>query len=143
MNDFIKRIALSTCIMFTSFMTVGCLIGIAFAGPQAGLIMTLTFLAAAIAFAALQSLWFTDKLIRHLAYPARILGFGITAFAVLIGCAAAGSWFPLEEPWAWLSFAAIYLVILVACCIGYQIHFKRTVGSFDAALQRYHERMGR
>lgn len=143
MKGLAKQLLVSACIMFTGFMAVGCLIGIAFAGPQTGLIMTLTFLAAAIAFAALQSLWFTDKLIRHLAYPLRILGFGITAFIVLIGCAAAGSWFPLKEPGAWLSFTVIYLVILVACCIGYQIHFKRTVGSFDAALRRYHERMGR
>lgn len=143
MTGFAKRIIVSACIMFTIFMAVGSIGVIAFTGPQYGLVMTLTLLLAAFLFAALRGVWFTDKLIATLAYPLRIAGFGLTAFVALALCAWLGNWFPLDNPWAWASFAIIYLVVLVICCIGYQIRFKRTVGSFDAALSAYHERMGR
>lgn len=143
MKDFTKRVAVSTCMLFTSFMIVSCGLAIAFTGPEYGLIMTFALLLCAFLFAALQTLWFTDKIIRRLSYPVRILGFGITAFIALTTCAWLGAWFPMENPWAWASFAMIYLVILAICCIGYHIYFKKTVGSFDAALRKYHENMGR
>lgn len=143
MKELVKKTLTKACVMFTIFMLVGSVIAIAFAGLQSGLVMTLTLLLAATAFAFLQSLWFTDKLINHLSYPLRIFGFGVTAFVVLLGCAALGSWFPMDNLGAWITFTVTYLVILVACCIGYQIYFKRTVGSFDDALRHYHEKMGR
>lgn len=141
MKSLIKTIALSTCTLFTLFMVVNVLIALPFAGLQYGLVITLSLLVAALAFSLLRALWFTDRVIRRLAYPARILGFGLTAFVVLAAIAWVGAWFPVDEPGAWLSFAGIYLVVLAAFCIAYQIHFKRTVGSFDAALRAYQERI--
>ncbi len=143
MSGFAKRIVLGACVMFTLFMTVGTVTAIAFIGPQYGLVMTLSLLLAAVAFALLQALWFTDRIIHQLAYPVRIMGFGVTGFAVLVLCAWVGAWFPFSDVGAWATFAAIFLVTLGVFCLGYQIHFKRTVGSFDAALRAYHERMRR
>lgn len=143
MSEFAKRIAISTCVMFTLFMTLGTVTAIAFAGLQYGLVMTLSLLLAAALFALLRALWFTDKVIRQLAYPARILGFGLTGFVALVLCAWLGAWFPMDNLGAWTTFAIIFLITLGAFCLGYQIHFKRTVGSFDAALRDYHQRMGR
>ncbi len=141
--EFAKRIAVSACVMFTLFMAVGCMGVMAFTGPQYGLVMSLTFLLASVLFACLRGLWFTDKLISRLSYPLRILGFGVTGFLSLALCAWIGNWFPSDNPWAWMSFTVIFLVVLAAFCVGYQVYFKRTVGSFDEALRRYHERMGR
>lgn len=141
--EFAKRVAVSACVMFTVFMTVGCVGVMAFTGPQYGLVMSLTFLLASVLFALLRGLWFTDKLIRGLSYPLRIMGFGVTGFLSLALCARIGEWLPADNPGAWASFTVIFLAVLAAFCIGYQIYFKRTVGSFDAALRRYHERMGR
>lgn len=143
MKQLLKTVFEKACIMFTIFMLCWSLIAMAFAGPQYGLVITLTLVLAAFAFALLQGIWFTDKLIHNLSYPLRILGFGLTAFVVLIGCAWLGSWFPMDNLGAWITFACIYLGILVLCCVAYQIHFKHTVGSFDAALRTYHEKMGR
>lgn len=143
MKDFAKKIVASTCAMFTIFMTVGTIAALAFTGPQYGLVMTLTLLLASAAFALLRGVWFTDKVVRHMTYPVRILGFGVTAFFALAACAWAGSWFPADNRWAWLTFTIIYLVILAAFCGAYQIYFRKTSGSFDAALRQYHERMGR
>lgn len=143
MKDIVKKALTSACVMFTAFMLVGSLIAMGFVGPEYGLVLTFTILLASVAFSVLQALWFTDKAIKWLSYPLRILGFGITAFLVLSGCAWLGDWFPMENGWAWVTFAIIYFVILVVCCIVFQIYFRRTVGSFDAALRQYHERMGR
>lgn len=143
MSDFTKKIVISTCTMFTLFMTIGSIAVIAFTGPQYGLVMTLSLLAASLLFAILRGIWFTDKLIRKRAYPARIAGFGITGFVALAACAWIGRWFPADNIWAWVSFSVIFLVILIGFCIGYQIYFKKTVGSFDDALRKYHEKMGR
>ena len=49
----------------------------------------------------------------------------------------------MDNPWAWGSFAAIFLITLGAFCLGYQIYFRKTVGNFDAALRQYHQKMGR
>lgn len=143
MNDFAKSIFTSTCRLFTVYMTVGALVAIAFAGPSYGLTLTLTLLLASFVIAFLRALFFTDRLITRLSYPLRILGFGLAAFALLAACAALGQWFPMDNLGAWVSFTVIYLAILGACCLGYQIHFRRTSGSFDAALKDYHQRMGR
>ena len=143
MSDFAKRIIVSTCMMFTLFMTIGSIAVIIFTGPQYGLVMTLSFLIASLLFAILRGIWFTDKIIHRLAYPARIAGFGVTGLIALAACAWVGNWFPADNIWAWMSFGAIYLVILVGFCIGYQIYFKRTVGNFDNSLRKYHEKMGR
>ena len=143
MSDFTKKIIISTCTMFTLFMAIGSIAVIAFTGPQYGLVMTLSLLAASLLFAILRGIWFTDKFVRKLAYPARIVGFGITAFVALAACAWIGNWFPADNVWAWISFSVIFLVILIGFCVGYQIYFKKTVGSFDDALRKYHEKMGR
>ena len=68
-----------------------------------------------------------------------IAGFGLTGLPALVLCAALGGWFPLDNIGAWVSFVAIYLVTLAAITAGYTIYYRRTAGSFDAALARYRE----
>lgn len=143
MNEFVKKTALSACTLFTLFTALWCLAGLVFAGPIHEIVVILSIMIAAIMITLLRVVWFTDKVFRNLAYPARIFGFGVTALLALCGCAAIGSWFPMDNIGAWVTFLAIFLVILAGFCIGYQIYFKRTSGSFDAALRDYHKRMGR
>lgn len=143
MNDFAKSVFTSTCRLFTIYMLAGTLAAIAFTGLSYGLTLTLTLLLASFAFAFLRAFFFTDHIIKTLSYPVRILGFGLAAFILLASCAWLGQWFPMDNPWAWGTFTLIYLAILGACCLGYQIYFRRTSGSFDAALKDYHQRMGR
>lgn len=87
-----------------------------------------------MALCALQAFWFTEAVIGRLSYPARIAGFGLTGLPALVLCAALGGWFPLDNIGAWVSFVAIYLVTLAAITAGYTIYYRRTAGSFDAAL---------
>ena len=110
-----------------------------FRRPVEGIVITLSLLAAALALCALQAFWFTEVALKRPSYPARIAGFGLTGLPVLVLCAALGGWFPLDNIGAWVSFVAIYLVALAAITAGYTLHYRRTVGSFDAALARYRE----
>ena len=139
MKGTFAKAAASACMIYTVTMVVWSLVGVAFAGPEYGLMVTLTLFGACAGLALLKALWFTDALIRRAAYPLRILGFGVCALAVLVLAAWAGAWFPVDQPQMWCGFVIIYLVVLGICCAAYQVHFRRTVGSFDAALRAYHE----
>lgn len=139
MKNVIKNALVRACVIFTVAMALWCVAGLIFAGPIEGIVITLSLLAAALALCALQVLWFTEAVIGRLSYPARIAGFGLTGLPVLVLCAALGSWFPLDNIGAWLSFVIIYLVTLAVITAGYTIHYRRTAGSFDAALARYRE----
>ena len=43
----------------------------------------------------------------------------------------------MDNAGAWVTFVAIYLITLAAITAGYTVYYRRTVGSFDAALARY------
>ena len=64
--------------------------------------------------AALQFVFFTPVVIRRMAYPLRLFLFGICLYAVLAALAVAMSWFPTGEAGPWVTFTAIYLVMLAA-----------------------------
>lgn len=139
MRNIVKRALVRACAIFTAAMALWCVAGLIFAGPVEGIVITLSMLAAALLLTALQVFWFTEAALKRLGYPARIAGFGLTALPVLILCAALGGWFPLDNVGAWVSFVVIYLVTLAAITTGYTLYYRRTAGSFDAALARYRE----
>ena len=139
MRNIVKSAFVRACVTFTVAMALWCAAGLVFAGPVEGIVITLSLLAAALGLCALQAFWFTEVALTRPSYPARITGFGLTGLPVLVLCAALGGWFPLDNIGAWVSFVAIYLVTLAAITAGYTIYYRRTAGSFDAALARYRE----
>lgn len=139
MKPVIKRAATAFCVIFTITMGLWSLAGLAFAGPERGIVLTLTILLACAALVALQVLWFAEAPLRRVAYPLRVLGFGLTALPALALCARLGTWFPLNETGAWASFCVIYLAVLAVTTVGYTLYYRRAAGSYDAALARYRE----
>ena len=139
MKKIVVRTFVAACIMFTATMVWFTGTGYLFAGPSYGLNLTASVLCGALGAAALQALWFTGAVFKKLAYPARIAGFGACLLPVLALCAWGGQWLPVDNPWAWVSFAVIYLLILAGVTTGYTVHFRKTAGSYDAALARYRE----
>lgn len=137
MKELAKNTLLGACAIFTTTMALWSLAGLAFVGPEYGLVVTVSLLIACLLLGILQSIWFTDRWLRSLAYPGRVLGFGLCAFAVLAACAYLGRWFPEGNTGAWLSFALIYLAALAVLTVAYRIHYRRTAASMDAALARY------
>ncbi len=137
MNGIAKNTLKGACIIFTCSMALWTLFGLAFAGPEYGLVVTITLLAACLLLAALQTLWFSDAVLKAMAYPGRVLGFGLSAFVVLAACAFLGDWLPADNLGAWGMFALIYLVILAVLTIAYWVYYRRTAVDMDAALARY------
>ncbi len=137
MNGLVKNTLKGACVIFTCAMGIWALFGLAFAGPEYGLVVTITLLAACLLLAALQTLWFSDAVLKAMAYPGRMLGFGLSAFAVLALCAFLGNWLPADNPSAWAAFALIYLAILAVLTIAYRAHYRRVSATMDAALIRY------
>ena len=137
MRETVKKTLMGGCVIFTCSMGLWSLVGLAYVGPEYGLVITVTLLVACLLLAVLQTLWFTDRVLKRAAYPARMGGFGLSAFAVLAACAYLGRWLPTDEPGAWLAFAGIYLAILAAMTAGYALHYRRSASTLDEALRRY------
>ena len=96
------------------------------------------FVRACITFTVAMALWCTAGLIFAGPVEGIVITLSLLAAALAL-CAALGGWFPLDNIGAWVSFVAIYLVTLAAITAGYTIYYRRTAGSFDAALARYRE----
>lgn len=89
-------------------------------------------------FPFLQLLWFTPAVIRTAGYGARVAGFGLTYLPILVAAALLGGWFE-PSPRSWIIFIGIYLVILACMSLGFHLYYKRTSGTYQAALDRYHD----
>lgn len=140
MKNLAKQTVLTICVFFTVAMIVSLCLGYAFAGPSYGLNISTSLLLATAGMGILQAIWFSGVFIRKLSYPVRIACFGVMAFFVISGCALIGAWFPIDNAGDWLTFALVFVVILVAMTTGYTIYYRRTVGSYKRALARYRER---
>ena len=57
---------------------------------------------------------------------------------MLFACGWFGNWFPHEIEVV-ASFFITFLAIFALAAVGYGIYFKKTAGSYDAALARYRE----
>lgn len=138
MKRIITKTALSVCVFFTITMLVSTIMGYVFAGPSYGLNITVSIFAATATLAVLQALWFTETVVKHLAYPLRIVGFGLSAFPPLAVCAWLSQWLPADIPGVWISFAVTYLIILAGATAAYTAYYRKVAGSYDEALKRYH-----
>lgn len=137
MKHIVKQTLIGGCIIFTVAMAIWTCMGFIFAGPEYGLVITATLLIACIALAILQSLWFTNRVLKRTAYPLRVLGFGLAAFAVLALCAYVGDWVPRDNAAAWVSFVVIYLIVLAVMTAGYSLYYRKISRDLDKALSRY------
>lgn len=137
MSNLIKKTLVGGCVIFTCSMTIWTIFGLIFAGPEYGLLVTITLLIGCVCLAILQSFWFTNRILKRLAYPGRVLGFGLTAFVVLALCAYLGQWLPTDDLGAWGTFTLIYLAILALMTAAYTLFYRRSSRNLDEALSRY------
>lgn len=142
MKSFVKHLALTTCVLFTAFMLLSLPAAYYFAGLSGsdtqGLTITLTLFIACVGFAFLQGFWFSGLIIKKLAYALRLTGFAVTSAGMLFACGWFGNWFPHEIE-VIVSFLITFFAIFAFATIGYGIYFKKTAGSYDAALARYRD----
>ena len=103
-------------------------------GPDESTRYTLSVIAAMLTGGIFQQLWFNYRVSSKLDYRARLLGFGFTYFAVLATCAWLGQWLPVANPWAWMSFAITYLVVLALLTLLFSRVYSRRSLSYQQAL---------
>lgn len=102
-----------------------------------GVMMGWGLLVACIVSSGLQLVFFTPALIKRMSYPVRATLFGLCFFPVLAGIAALFSWFPMEYPAAWISFAVAYLVILGILSLVFTCVCKRQIKELNDNLAAY------
>jgi len=109
-------------------------------GPDESTRYTLSIITGMLAGGIFQQLWFNYRVSSKLDYRARLLGFGFTYFAVLATCAWLGQWLPVANPWAWMSFAITYLVVLALLTLLFSRVYSRRSLSYQQALEEYRSR---
>lgn len=102
--------------------------------------LMVSFFLAGLFIAVFQFVWFTDKLVKKMSYIARTVVFGLCIYFALVACVYIGGWFPIESMISWIAFTIGFLIMLIGITLGYHIYYKRTVGSYEAALEAYHKR---
>ncbi|MBE6468717.1 MAG: DUF3021 domain-containing protein [Coriobacteriaceae bacterium] len=117
----------SICIGFTVAMIAFLALGTCFADDAAkqGIYNCWSILAASVATSALRLVFFTPAVIRRMAYPARLVLFGVCLYAVLCALAFIFAWIPANNPGAWVGFTVVYLAILAVLTLVFNAKLSR------------------
>lgn len=133
------QLAKSICIGFTVAMIAFLAWGTCFADDAAkqGIYYCWSILAVCVAAPALQLVFFTPAVIRRMAYPARLVLFGVCLFAVLCALAFIFAWFPANNPGAWVTFTVAYLAILAVLALVFNAKLSRETRELNDRLAEY------
>ncbi len=137
-----RSFAVSLCVGFTIVMLACMTAGSIFAdeASKQGISLCWSVFGVCAASAALQLVFFTPTLIRQMAYPLRLLLFGLCLYAILATTAHAMDWFPSDNPWAWVSFTATYLLALATVTAIFSLSHKRQQRELNDKLAEYHRK---
>ena len=106
-------------------------------GDKQNNITLLTLIAAGVCSGVYQQIWFNyQPLITKLSYLQRFLGFNVCLFPTLVAMALIGGWVP-NMAQAWMSFTALYLVILLVTTLVLNAIFKKEEQKYKAAFEKY------
>ena len=106
-------------------------------GDRQNNIILLTLIAAGVLSGVYQQIWFNyQPLITELSYLHRFLGFNVCLFPTLVAMALIGGWVP-NMAQAWMSFTALYLVILLVTTLFFNAMFKKEEQKYKAAFEKY------
>ena len=106
-------------------------------GDRQNNITLLTLIAAGALSGIYQQIWFNyQPLITKLSYLQRFLGFNVCLFPTLVVMALIGGWVP-NMAQAWMSFTALYLVILLVTTLIFNTMFKKEEQKYKAAFEKY------
>ena len=106
-------------------------------GDRQNNIILLTLIAAGVLSGIYQQVWFNyQPLITKLSYLQRFLGFNVCLFPTLVAMAIVGGWVP-NMAQAWMSFTALYLVILLVTTLFFNAMFKKEEQKYKAAFEKY------
>ena len=132
------------CVSFTVVMVVCMTLGTIFSDEESkrGIMYCWSLLGSCACAAALQLVFFTPAVIKRMAYPLRLLLFGVCLYAVLAVLAVTMGWFPADLAGAWVSFTISYLVVLVVVTAAYAAKHRREERTLNEKLNEYRKSDG-
>lgn len=99
--------------------------------------MLFSLLVVGIAAGAMQVLAFSDLVFKKLAYGWRMALFFAVFGGILTAFAVGFGWFPTDNVWAWVSFAAMFILIFAAIAAGIEIYYRASGRKWDDRLDWY------
>lgn len=106
-------------------------------GDRQNSITLLTLIVAGALSGIYQQIWFNyQPLVIRLSYLQRFLGFNVCLFPTLVVMAIVGGWVP-NMAQSWVSFTALYLVILLVTTLIFNAIFKKEEQKYKAAFEKY------
>ena len=85
----------------------------------------------------LQIFAFTNHFIKKMRYTLRMLIFFVPFFLLLMANAYFFAWFPIESPFNWLIFGAIFLIVFIGATASFEIYFHFMGKKYDGLLGQY------
>lgn len=126
----------SVCLMFTGTTLLYLAFCLFYGQGQVSARMLWTFLLISAVGTLLQSLCFTELVIRRMRYTWRLALFCLLFFPLLALIAWGFQWFPMDGG-SWLVFAGIFLLIFLVMTAGFEIYFRATGRRYDGLLGQY------
>ncbi len=125
------------CLCFTVEMVIyaGCCL--IFGQAEMESVMVFELLGVAVAVSLLQFVFFSGRFLKKTRYSVRLLLFSIPMLGLLSLCAVLFHWFPVENGWAWLTFVATFVVMLLCTTLGFEIYFRAAGKKYDGLLGQY------
>ena len=125
------------CLSFTAAVLIYTVCSLAFGERSMDLVMVFELLGLSVGATLLQFVCFSGKVIKKMRYSVRMLVFSIPMFGVAGLCAVLFRWFPIQDPWAWIIFAAFYLLGFIGITLGFEIYYWATGRKYNGLLGQY------
>lgn len=132
-----------TSLCYTAAMCFYMFFLFVFKQEAADLSTLFSLLIVAIAAGTMQVAAFSNLLFKKLAYSWRLVLFFVVFGAVLTAFAVAFKWFPTERTEAWVTFAAIFIVIFAAITAGIELYYRLSGRKWDDKLNWYRRSRGK
>ena len=140
MKEFLKGVMkwkTGTCFLYTGSMVIYLFFCLVFDNREVSTTLLWTLLLASAAGTLIQTVCFTDRIIKKMRYTLRSLLFVALFLPTLTLAAWAGDWFPMEQAGAWAMFIGIFFLIFLVMTVGFDIYFQVTGRKYDGLIGQY------
>ncbi len=140
MKNFLDRVVewkTGACFMFTGSMIVYLITAFIWDIEITRLIV-LSIFALTVVGSFLQFLAFSDAIIKSAKYSLRLVIFAVPFFAIILACAYFFRWVPTNMGLSpWFIFGGVFIFILIALTIGFEVYYRITGKKYDGLLGQY------
>lgn len=127
------------CIAFAGMIVLFMIIGMIRGENTLPFALIWQVLALAVVISIAQQLCFSGVVFKKLRYGIRMLIMSFIMLVVLAACAHFFEWFP-AEPVNWLIFIGIFVLVIAAFTVSWEVYFRVTGKKYNDMLTSYQQR---